>query len=297
MEEFDDRQWKIWNRQGFIPGLEETEEAFNARVSFCQALDQELVKKVGADLPFDAGDQASQEILKEGTIITSDLYGIAPEWVPIFFNNYQLALWHGGCAWIFQLDEQTPTSAFLQLRARFRGQKSYLALYDRQELIAHELAHVGRMMYHEPQFEEILAYRSSSSRWRRWLGPIVQSSKESLLFIFILGAIVMADLALLVLDQPIGSSALWGVKLAPLALIAFAFIRLMHKQWLFARCEKKLGELYENASDARHLLYRLSDGEIRYFSHSSIDSIKAFMQEQAAHSFRWQFLLRLYPIV
>ncbi len=296
MEESDYRQWKAWNRQGLIPGLEETEEAFKARAFFCLALEQELVKKVGADLPFDAGDQASQEILKEGTIITSDLYGIAPGWVPIFFNNYQLAPWHGGCAWIFQLDEQTPTSAFLQLRAGFRKQKSYLALYDRQELIAHELAHVGRMMYHEPQFEEILAYRSSSSCWRRWLGPIVQSSKESLLFIFILGAVLMADLALLVLDQPINAGALWGLKLAPLALIAFALMRLIYKQWLFTRCEKKLEELYANASDAAHLLYRLSDGEIRHFAHSTTGSIKAFMQEQATHSFRWQFLLGLYPL-
>lgn len=297
MEEFDDRQWKRWNRQGLIPGPEETEEVFKARVSFCLNLEQRLVEKVGTDLPFNAGDQASQDILIEGTSITSDLYGIAPEWTPVFFNNYQLAPWHGGCAWIFQLDEETPTAAFLQLRAHFREQKSYLALYNRSELIAHELAHVGRMMYHEPQFEEILAYRSSSSSWRRWLGPIVQSSKESLLFIFILGAILMADLALLVLNQPIDAGVLWALKLAPLVMIVLALMRLVYKQWVFANCERKLIKLYANASDAAHLLYRLNDSEIRYFSRSSIDSIKTFMQEQAALSFRWQFLFRLYPIV
>ena len=101
----------------------------------------------------DMKDRAFQAILDEASFKTKELYGIQPTWTPLFFNNYQLAPWHGGCAWIFQLTENAPTAALLQLRAPFRHQPTYLNLYRRDELIAHELSHVGRMMYQEPQFE------------------------------------------------------------------------------------------------------------------------------------------------
>lgn len=42
------------------------------------------------------------------------------------------------------------------------------------------------MMYEEPKFEEILAFDSSTSVFRRFFGPIVKSSYESSIFILIL---------------------------------------------------------------------------------------------------------------
>ena len=115
------------------------------------------------------------------------IYGFAPHWVPLFFSNYQLAPWHGGCAWIFQLNDNTPYAAFLQLRSAFRTQKRYLGMYERTELIAHEMAHIGRMMFEEPEFEEIIAFQSSTNRFRRFFGPLFRSSKESMLFVIVLG--------------------------------------------------------------------------------------------------------------
>lgn len=288
-------QWKEWNTQGFIPGPDETEEAFTARVAFCQQLELHLNQQV-SELPFKTDDNNSLAFLQEASPLTQKLYGIAPLWVPIFFSNYQLTPWHAGCAWIFQLNEQTPTAAFLQLRSQFRTSPSYLGLYKRQELIAHELAHVGRMLYQEPQFEEFLAYQSSSSSWRRWLGPIVQSSKESLLFILLLGFVIIADFAFLPLQATTTTWWIsWGIKLLPFILLALALIRLVQRHRTLQACQKQLEKLYAEPETARHLLYRLRDEEIKQFARLSPATIRDFMEHAQHDSFRWHFLYQLYP--
>lgn len=286
MNETDQKtQWNAWNRQGFIPGSQETEEDFMKRIVFCENLESELVKKVGADLPFEVGDSQSKQILQHSLDETKVIYGMAAAWVPLFFSNYQLAPWHGGCAWIFQFDETVPMAAFLQLRARFRDHVTYLGLYHRDELIAHELSHVGRMMYEEPKFEEILAYRSSKSHLRRWLGPIVQSSKESLFFILALGVYAITDAALLSVYHPMAAQVLLGFKLVLAGLVAYALGRLAWRQSLYRRCVKKLSKLY---SHPEHVAYRLRDSEIRQFASSSVEQIREWIDQQ--ESFRWRFL-------
>lgn len=285
-------QWQKWNAEGLIPGPDESEEAFQERIAFCQNLESNLKDLVGTQLPFQTQDPQSKEILEQALPLTQNLYGIQPRWVPLFFGNYQLAPWHGGCAWIFQLNEQTPTSAFLQLRSTFRHASNFLGIYHRRELIAHELAHVGRMLYQEPQFEEFFAYQSSPSRWRRWLGPIVQSSTESFVFILLLGLIIMTDFALLSIGSKMAAVA-WWVKLVPLVLIAWALGRLFFRHRTLKRCLQKLEEVLPSLQ-ARHFLYRLRDHEIKHFSTLLPKQIEKFVQEEGKQSFRWRFLKALY---
>lgn len=270
-----------WNQEGLFPGPGETEEDFVKRVKFCQDLETELVNQFGAELPFLLSDQASNEIKQASLSITQKLYGMAPAWVPVFFSNHQLAPWHGGCAWIFKILAESPTAAFLQLRACFRHKKTFLGLYHREELIPHELAHVGRMMYDEPQFEELLAYRSSFSPWRRFLGPIVQSSRESLFFIALLVFVVLSNLT--------GMSA-W-ITLIPVGLVALAFCRLMYRRIIYDRCLNRLKMLCDEPD---HLIYRLTDEEINRFSRLPPEKIKEFIQNEALKSYRWKFLASIY---
>lgn len=286
--------WKKWNEEGFFPGPDETEEEFQKRVEYCQHLLPALESETDA-FPFNLRDGQSQQILEESFSLTEPLYGITPRWVLLFFNNTQLSLWHGGCAWIFQLHEHTPTAAFLQLRKSFRESPCYLGMYHRSELIAHEMAHIGRMMYQEPQFEEFLAYQSSTG-FRRWFGPIVQSSKETLFFILLLGLAVFADLALLLSDSPASGTVntlSWWIKILPIGCVIFALGRLFYRHAILRKCLKNLEQLFL-PSDAKHLLYRLRDTEIKQFSRLSGLQIRDFIAASASHSFRWKFLDALY---
>lgn len=284
-------QWTECNIQGFIPGPTETEEKFLERVSFCKNLEQHLsASKSG--FPFQANDPQSKEIVSEAFDLTEKLYGIRPNWVPAFFSNYQMSPWHGGCAWIFQLDAHSPVSAFLQLRAKFLNDSTFLKIYKRKELLAHELAHVGRMNYQEPQFEEMFAYQSSSAKWRRFFGPIVQSSKESLYFILLLGLAVIADAALITFPNQINSISIL-IKLIPILVLLLALGRLYLRHRIFEKCKTKLASLF-GATKGQHLLYRLTDKEIKHFSKSSLSSIQTFIEGSSKSSFRWKFLKTLY---
>lgn len=288
-------KFSYYNQQGLIPAPQESQEDFIRRAEFCLNLKEELSTHLDVVPPFiDAA--CSKEILNDAAIITEPLYGIAPSWVPVSFSNQQLKPWHGGCAWIFQLSENSPLASFLQLRTTFSTQNRLLGIYERSELIAHELSHVGRMAYQEPIFEEFFAYQSSDSWLRRRCGPIIQTPQESLFFILLLALVLIANLAL---PTNMSGSALfwlWGINMTPFLLVFAALARLTLRQRQLTLARKNLYKLLLNETKTQHLLYRLTDGEIRLFAKLPPDRIRAFIAEQAINSFRWQFLTHLTQI-
>lgn len=176
------------------------------------------------------------------------------------------------------------------MRSAFLKQKRFLRFYDRNELIAHEVAHAGRMMFNEPKFEEILAYRSSSSRFLKTFGPILESSLESVLFMAILFFIFLLDL-LFILYAPYASYIrIQWLKLIPLALVGYAFIRLYRKQKIFQRALGRLRELLPNKNKADPFIYRLTDEEIVLFSKMTAGEIHAYALAQREDSLRWRIL-------
>lgn len=286
--------WLEWNRAGFFPGIEETNEEFERRILFCQELKQnfaqEFAKELGASL------SAHEEQSSEGVGLAKLLYGISPDWVPFFFSNYQLAPWHAGCAWIFKITHDAPQAALVQLRRSFLHKPHLFGVYQRDELIAHELAHVGRMNYGESQYEEILAYMSLSSHWRRWLGPIVQSSSETFIFLSVLLFAFLAQFSWPLWGIFLPFEVWMGVTLAPCLLFGVGLVRLILRRRIFGRCLMHLEMLYHNPETARHLIYRLTDAEIRRFASLSSAEIAKWIEKAADHSFRWQFLKENYPI-
>lgn len=286
-----------YNQQGLIPGPEETEEEFIQRARFCLSLRQELANYSEMPIAFEKLESDfSEKILTPAFAITQPLFDIAPKWIPLLFSNEQMPLWHGGCVWIFQLNDNTPTAALLQLRKAFFHSKRYLGLYDRTEIVAHELSHVGRMLFHEPRFEEVIAYRTSPSRLRRLLGPIIESPKESLLFILLLGILIMADIALIATGQHTAYEWAMWLKAIPALFIALGFWRLAIKQRQYDQCLSHLSILYPDLHLAQAVLYRLTDEEIILFSEASPDLIKGYIYSQEITSLRWRLIAAAYPI-
>ncbi len=284
-----------YNSQGLIPSPKETEEAYLSRVYTCLGL-KELLKVEGdQSLPFKAEIQPTNELLEEAFVITQGLYDIHPSWLPVFFSNYQLTPWHGGCAWIFQLQEESPRTAFLQLRKAFAYRKKYLKFYSRTELVAHECAHVGRMAFDQERFEELLAYRSSDSWLTRWLGPIVQSAGESLLFMGSLLALFAVDLYLILSES--FEIYLWAMrlKIIPLLLLIFGLSRLWQRHRVFNRCHKNLESAVGSSKTADHIIYRLTDDEIANFSKLSFNEIISFANTMKySSSLRWRLITLAY---
>lgn len=279
-----------YNQQGLIPAPDETEETFCARAEQCLHLKVQLSNEQALQFPFASEAIYSNEILESAFPKTKALFDIQPSWLPVFFSNYQLAPWHGGCAWIFQLQADSPRTSFLQLRKTFAKHKIYLKLYQREELAAHEMAHVGRMMFNEERFEEILAYRTSTSSWRKWLGPLVQSSTESLLFMFLLFALLLLDSYMLLSQNFEGYVNLAWLKIFPAGLLFLALLRLWNRHRAFNQCQAQLQKTFSNASIADHVIYRLSDKEITTFSHLSSSEILDYCNHEKNKSLRWRLI-------
>lgn len=257
-------------KQGFIPGPFETEDSFLKRVDYCIGLQKEL-----------EFDPTPTEILNEALPITESLFGIAPSWIPINFSNHQLPLWVGGCAWIFQKTEETPNGAFIQLRRSLKEKKSF-CFYQRNELIAHELSHIGRMEFEEPRYEEIFAYQTSPSRLRKFLGPLFSQGWEMMLFMTFVVFVFLADLCALWWGGWESYIALFPLKLLPAGWFVLMLYKLTIKQLKFKKLKNRFPLKF---------LYGLTDREIDSFGKMSDREINLYAEKQ--DSLRWQYLKSL----
>ncbi|MCB1149663.1 MAG: hypothetical protein KDK48_05805 [Chlamydiia bacterium] len=229
--------------EGFIAGPGESAEELQRRAAFCKNL-----KETFQLYPL----EEAAAIVSGALPLTEKLYGIAPSWILCFFSNHELKPWHGGCAWIFKENDKSPTAAFLQLRKGWRGKDQMLGLYKRDELIAHELSHVGRMMFEEPIYEEFFAYLTSSSPFQRFFGPLIRSSYESMAFVVTLFTLVLLDAISLFSGYLDVYEKLQWLKFLPIGMVLYAAGRLFFRQGRFRKARGKFGRG----------LYLLTDAEI-----------------------------------
>lgn len=288
-----DDELMMWNQQGLIPGPDENEENFERRATFCRTLKNTFVKDVGSEISGEFDAALSRHLIHEVAPLTRELFDIVPDWVPIIFSNHRMSFWHGGSAWIFQLNEESPTAAFFQLREVFADKLRYLGFYERNELLAHESSHVGRMLFEEPKFEELLAYRTSNSPFRRWIGPIVQSPWESLLFVIVLLLSFLGDLLITISGYADPNHSMLWIKLLPLLLIFIGLGRVWRRHHQFDKCLKKL-RMMLGSDSANAVIYRLLDEEVIAFGAMSERQILEYASMQALESLRWRVIKKAY---
>lgn len=293
MKDIPEKKLLMLNQIGLIPGPHELFSNFIERVEYSLHLKEHLPKELKDTLSREP--ENSSEILTTSLNQLKENYDCAPAWPPIFFSNYKLPFWLGGCAWIFQMKKDSPTSALIQLRKAFNKSKTYLGIYQCEELLTHELSHIGRMMFQEPKFEELIAYRTAKSGYRRWLGPLVQSSMESTLFLLLLFMLLVFDVFLISADQSDAyTMALW-LKTIPLVLVLAALIRLWKKQKTFKACIENLKECVKyNMAEA--VAYRLQDDEILFFSQATAQEIHTYATEKKNEELRWKVIFNAYFI-
>lgn len=283
------------NQRGFIPGPLETEEEFSKRVDYCLKV-REHIKPVIGDKLTEGDLKQEYLILHEALPLAKSLFDISPDWIPLFFSNFKLSFWQGGCAWIFQITDQSPTSAVLQLRRKFLTSPVLFPFYQRKEVIAHELVHAARMAFNEPKYEEILAYQTSQSKLRCWLGGIVQSQKEVWLFFF---SLMMSSLGLFLSiwsGLPGDDPLIWILWTLPFILIFLAFFRNIKKQRIFKKCLENLNKSLKDPSKALAVMMRLTDEEIEKFSSFSPSEIIQYAQDSLLSSLRWRIIYKVYFI-
>lgn len=258
--QFSDESLLEWNRMGLIPGPNESQDIYIQRVNYCLRLMETLPKEHGSFIPGNVMEQCNTPAAEEAWSLTRKLYDIAPTWTPIFYSNHELAPWHGGCAWIFQTSESSPLGALFQLRRVFKDKSSFLGIYKRKVLLAHEAVHVARMAYEEPKFEELIAYQTSDNILHKYLGSFVETSKEAALFVlalFMIAAINIGTIGFGFIPQWL----VW-LNILPLILFVLGLGRVLLRQYQYRRCLQKLSEI---SNHPHAIICRLTDSEIISF--------------------------------
>ncbi|MDP1835565.1 MAG: hypothetical protein Q8K75_06495 [Chlamydiales bacterium] len=281
------------NYEGLIPGPKENTAAFLTRAEHCLALKTTIITELKDQLPFVEKELGPATVLQSAYDRTEKLFDIAPTWIPVFLSNRQLMPWHGGCAWIFQITKDSPPMAFFQLNRAFATRDCYLG-YRKTELVAHELAHVGRMTFEEPKFEELLAYETSSVPYRRWLGPILQSSYEALILLGLLIMTLVVDLFALTSSKAGAIPAAMWWKLLPAGYFAYLLARLWWRRRAFKACQQNLKHTVTTEQGANAILYRLTDAEIVDFAKKTPEQIRLYAEEQSTKSLRWRLIALAY---
>lgn len=149
-----------------------------------------------------------------------------------FRSNHKLPFWTGAYTWIIET-KQGIKVPIIQLPLK----KRRWTLTSEEEILDHEKIHVQRAAFNEPIFEEIIAYQTSPSKWRRFLGPLFKKQSEATLF--------MASLILMPL-----------IPYVPALFFALLLLRLIKRQHQFKKALHHLPPL------AKESIAILSDKEI-----------------------------------
>lgn len=168
-------------KRGLIPGPSETEEEF--------------LKRAEASPPLPAWSVIEP---------LPSQWGFTIDWVPLVYSKKKLLPWEGALFF----DDHIQLHPKLQTKNLFGNSLT--------EILHHESIHAARSAFHEPHFEEFLAYCTSPS-WKRLIGPLFSRIWEFPLF----------AISLLFLPYAL-----------PIPL--FFLARLFYKHHLFSRAKKAL---------------------------------------------------------
>jgi hypothetical protein len=259
-----------YNRIGWVPGPHEDEERFLKRI---QSLQQQPLAanemRHYCPIPQEQKGPALERV--------KNIFGVCPDWVEMFYSNQKLAPWHGGAAEMLLEENGELSGAYLQLRRAFQQQRSLLSrLYSRDEILTHELAHIGRMAFDEPCFEEFFACLTSTKRWRFWLGPLLTATWEVILFFIVM-------LMSIVMMQPLLLVTMLGLFAA----------RLIYRHRVFRHAYKHLIDVVGDRRLAMAVMYRFTDEEIRLFAQLNASEIKVFIHSHKAKTLRWRSIALL----
>ena len=159
---------------GFLVGTEETFEDFRQRLlKLCDSLKEfeEKLEQGNDEVEIFDGISVCKdkriptEIVEEAGKVTEHYYRFKINWAPGFFISKDIGWLWGGCA---LSDEEQVLTVFL-IRSSFENKRKWF-IYDRRELLAHELCHTARHVVNDNTLEEFFAYQTATSKVRRYMG-------------------------------------------------------------------------------------------------------------------------------
>lgn len=246
------------NAEGFIPGPGETLDAFRKRV-----LETKEFFRAQADSLPPQHWQWPTEQLKA-------LFDFSPRWCAAAYSSKGLAPWQAAATWI-------DVKRIYLIRLRPSRWVSWMV--DQGEVLAHEAAHAARAAFDESKYEEFFAFLTSSSKWRKIIGPLFRKPGETTVLVTMLGIAALTQIAEMVFDISL-LSQLW--LLAALLACFVWSMRLMRARVQMERAAKRLAPFLRDPRMVRPALFRMTDPEI--------DQLAGHSPFQPGSDLRWKLI-------
>jgi hypothetical protein len=201
--------------------------------------------------PFPLRTPVSDEDCREAVDKVYSLFNCKPPiHLPIYYEKTGLQFWEKGKTWVHKESKEV----FIQLHPSCQKNTE-----KRMEYLSHEFVHCIRAPLASTQFEEILAYQTSNSIFRRFFAPILQSPKESIIF---LGALFISLLFQILSLYTLSYFVYFLSLFLPIALISFFTLRLFFLQSVFKKAMKRLEKELKDHESPLSILIFCSDQEI-----------------------------------
>ena len=275
---------------GLSPAVGEGAEEFSKRLENLRKRLQEFDRQLSSqnEVSFDGllakrQDRIPRNLFDEPRKQTRQLYDFDCDWVPGFFCNPRFSWLFGGCTYSYPPDFFT---VFI-IGERLRRRKKYLC-YDRDEIFAHELCHVARAGLNSMEFEELFAYQTARSPFRRFLGGIMHSQQDTLIFLLACLFLVVAQVILPRFAAVLPS---WLGWLGFGVVMLFFLLRHMRSYGIYQRALRNLEMCCSgHTENARGLLFHATDKEIHQLA--STDSPRTLLEQYSASELRWKIACR-----
>ena len=274
--------------RGFILGADETLEQFVDRLRSLMSRRDEMEAALAATgvyeiegLTFSADRRIPRELISQVSAITEHHYGFSIDWVPGFFADPSFGWLFGGCAYYFDPD----FFALFIIRKSFAEKKRWL-IYNRDELLSHELCHVARSALQADFFEEEFAYGVSKSWFRKTVGGLFRTGTEAF---YLLGGAMLLLAARIIQLFVFRSLPIWPFSLVMVIILAYLGFRLMQLRKLIKAARKHLtAAIGENAEK---VLFRCTDLEILHVCQTDQpEAIQTWLNQRRESSPRWQVI-------
>lgn len=279
------------DRAGFLVRPDESGKDYSERVAavkrrgmdFFQGFDPDGRKEIYPGFSVNLNDRISGEIMEEAVERTEKLYGFSARWVPGFFPEKEFGPFWGGCAF-WEEDDPVPV---IVIRKNFIGRKKWF-IYDRAELISHEMCHAARMPLMDSALEEHFAYAVSEKFLRRAIGNCFQKDTDAIFF-------VVPAILLALVQTLITVFQLTWLPIFPFWILALIWPVYLLTRNIFQtgnynaalRNLKKAGFERPNA-----ILFRSTYPEIRIMADAKPEEIRNLLNCFAGNELRWKVILR-----
>ncbi len=276
---------------GFLVGQKETFEDFRQRLlNLCDALDEFEDKLEQGDdeveifegLTVRRDRRIPVDIIAEAAKLTEKYYRFSITWAPGFFMSRDIGLLWGGCA---VSDSRQILTVFL-IRSNFMNKRKWF-IYDRRELLAHELCHAARTVIDDNKLEEFFAYQTAPSVIRRYMGNCFIYKCDAIFFL--LPTIVLLAAQLVKTFNTSLTYHIWPFWVFALAYPVYLLLRNNIARVVFFRACSKL--LAFGFVDATAILFRCGWQDVKKIAVlSSPEAFRRFVQNRSSIDLRWKVI-------